>query len=36
MKITKRPVIVICTPFTGHPVEGVFSCGIHMSIKGNV
>ena len=27
---------VICTPFTGHPVEGVLLCGTHMSIKGNV
>ncbi len=32
----KMTVQVICTPFTGHPVEGVFSCGIHMSTKGNV
>ena len=27
---------VICTPFTGHPVEGVLLCGTHMSTKGNV
>ncbi len=27
---------LICTPFTGHPVEGVLLCGTHMSIKGNV
>ena len=26
----------ICTPFTGHPVEGVLLCGTHMSTKGNV
>lgn len=29
-------VRVICTPFTGHPVEGVLLCGTHMSTKGNV
>ena len=28
--------LVICTPFTGHPVEGVLLCGTHMSTKGNV
>ena len=28
--------ILICTPFTGHPVEGVLLCGTHMSTKGNV
>ena len=27
---------MICTPFTGHPVEGVLLCGTHMSTKGNV
>ena len=27
---------LICTPFTGHPVEGVLLCGTHMSTKGNV
>ena len=38
-KIRKRgipAVTVICTPFTGHPVEGVLLCGTHMSTKGNV
>ena len=29
-------VQMICTPFTGHPVEGVLLCGTHMSTKGNV
>ena len=29
-------VKLICTPFTGHPVEGVLLCGTHMSTKGNV
>ena len=24
---------MICTPFTGHPVEGVLLCGTHMSTK---
>ena len=28
--------LMICTPFTGHPVEGVLLCGTHMSTKGNV
>ena len=32
----KRGLEVICTPFTGHPVEGVLLCGTHMSTKGNV
>ena len=27
---------MICTPFTGHPVEGVLLCGTHMSTKENV
>ena len=27
---------MVCTPFTGHPVEGVLLCGTHMSTKGNV
>ena len=31
-----RGTILICTPFTGHPVEGVLLCGTHMSTKGNV
>ena len=31
----ERPEM-ICTPFTGHPVEGVLLCGTHMSTKGNV
>lgn len=31
-----RMVNMICTPFTGHPVEGVLLCGTHMSTKGNV
>lgn len=30
------PLNMICTPFTGHPVEGVLLCGTHMSTKGNV
>ena len=37
--VTERSIqrdIVICTPFTGHPVEGVLLCGTHMSTKGNV
>ena len=29
-------MVLICTPFTGHPVEGVLLCGTHMSTKGNV
>ncbi len=29
-------IYMICTPFTGHPVEGVLLCGTHMSTKGNV
>jgi len=29
-------ISLICTPFTGHPVEGVLLCGTHMSTKGNV
>ena len=32
----KRGLGMICTPFTGHPVEGVLLCGTHMSTKGNV
>lgn len=32
----KRSGRLICTPFTGHPVEGVLLCGTHMSTKGNV
>ena len=32
----KRSAQLICTPFTGHPVEGVLLCGTHMSTKGNV
>ena len=32
----KLRISLICTPFTGHPVEGVLLCGTHMSIKGNV
>ena len=32
----KAEEIMICTPFTGHPVEGVLLCGTHMSTKGNV
>lgn len=32
----RRQPFVICTPFTGHPVEGVLLCGTHMSTKGNV
>ncbi|WP_242840281.1 TetR/AcrR family transcriptional regulator [Agathobaculum desmolans] len=38
VKQTEIPVLqrLICTPFTGHPVEGVLLCGTHMSIKGNV
>ena len=27
---------MICTPFTGHPVEGVLLCGTHMSTKTSV
>ena len=33
---TSNGAPVICTPFTGHPVEGVLLCGTHMSTKGNV
>ena len=29
----KNPPEVICTPNTGHPVLGVFSCGIVMSLS---
>lgn len=32
----KQRFLLICTPFTGHPVEGVLLCGTHMSTKGNV
>ena len=32
----QRKQMLICTPFTGHPVEGVLLCGTHMSTKGNV
>ena len=28
--------LLICTPFTGHPVGGVLLCGTRMSTKGNV
>ena len=34
--IKRRSMWLICTPFTGHPVEGVLLCGTHMSTKGNV
>lgn len=36
MKHSSNPIKMICTPFTGHPVEGVLLCGTHMSTKGNV
>lgn len=36
VKRSVRPLVLICTPFTGHPVEGVLLCGTHMSTKGNV
>ena len=29
-------MLLICTPFTGHPVGGVLLCGTRMSTKGNV
>ena len=36
IKRRKLDEYLICTPFTGHPVEGVLLCGTHMSTKGNV
>lgn len=32
----KTEGLLICTPFTGHPVGGVLLCGTRMSTKGNV